>query len=253
MEASLPADCRTLSDCLQLSSSSVIAIGDGLPALSQRLVDKIKGGDYVDFADLPPAKGKGRASSNDWDTRVLLLQVQQSENPRRLIPDFPTWAQCFALFTAVKASAQPSLIPELMAYMAEMAKFAKRFQWPSWVIYDQNFRQEMASRPGLMWSRAEPTIFSQCFLGMAKNSAEAWCRYCHSVDHASDICGEAPRKAPRLQQSSYSSAQICRNFNSAKGCSFQWCKYLHKCALCKGPHSRIQCSHRKPKDNAKPE
>ena len=148
---------------------STISIGEGLPALSHRLIEKIKAGEYVDFSELPPAKGKGRASSQDWDSRILFLQVQQIENPRRLIPDFPTWAQCFALFATVKTSHQPSMVVELMAYMVEMAKYAKRFQWPSWVIYDQNFRQEMATRPGLVWSRADPGIFSQCFLGMANS------------------------------------------------------------------------------------
>ena len=97
----------------------------------------------------------------------------------------------------VKASFLPSIMPELMAYMTEIGKYAKRFQWPSWVIYDQNFRQEMSSRPGLMWTRAEPTIFTQCFLGMAKHSAEAWCKYCHSMDHALDLCGRPQEKPLR--------------------------------------------------------
>ena len=43
----------------------------------------------MDFSELPPAKGKGLASSQDWDSRILLLHVQQIENPRHLIPDFP--------------------------------------------------------------------------------------------------------------------------------------------------------------------
>ena len=55
-------------------------------------IENIKAGDYVDFLELPPAKGKGRAFSQDWDPWILLLQVQQTENPHRLIPDFPTWA-----------------------------------------------------------------------------------------------------------------------------------------------------------------
>ena len=178
--------------------------------------------------------------------------MQQTDNPRRLIPDFPTWAQCFALFAAIKASAQPAIIADLMAYMTEIAKYAKRFQWPSWVIYDQNFRQEMASRPGLLWTRAEPAMFAQCFLGLAKNSAEAWCRYCHSVDHTSDVCGEAPRKTPRIQVHSSGATQICRNFNSPKGCFFQMCKYLHRCAICKGSHPKVQCGNQRKRENTKP-
>ena len=53
---------------LQLPSPALVSIGEGLPALSQRLIEKIKAGEYVDFSDLPPAKGKSRSSANDWDT-----------------------------------------------------------------------------------------------------------------------------------------------------------------------------------------
>ena len=63
--------------------------------------------------------GKAGLRFRILDARILLLQVQQSENPRRLIPDFSTWAQCFALFATVKASHQPSMVAELMAYMVE--------------------------------------------------------------------------------------------------------------------------------------
>ena len=59
--------------CMQLSSSALVSIGEGLPALSQRLIEKIKAGEYVDFSDLPPSEGESRSSANDWDTRVLLL------------------------------------------------------------------------------------------------------------------------------------------------------------------------------------
>ena len=110
-----PERTRTLVDqYLHLTNtSSVISIGEGLPALSQRLVETIKAGEYVDFSELPLAKGKGCASSQDWDAGILLLQVQQSKNPRHLIPDFPTLAQCFALFATVKTSHQPSIVAEL--------------------------------------------------------------------------------------------------------------------------------------------
>ena len=114
--ASNTPECRNMvaEQYLQLSSPALVSIGEGLPALSQRLIEKIKAGECV---DLPPAKGKSRSSANDWDTRVLLLQVQQTDNPRRLIPDFPTWAQCFALFAAIKASAQPASIAHYQKFV----------------------------------------------------------------------------------------------------------------------------------------
>ena len=168
------------------------------------------------------------------------MQVPQQETSRKLIPDFSTWSQYFVLLTAVNASHQPALVPDLMAYMSEIAKYAKRFYWPSWVINDQDFQQEIATRPGLKCTRAEPAIFTTCFLTTAKTSVEPWCKCCHSVDHASDVCREAPRKVPRPQMSI--ATQICCNFNSVKGCTFYMYKYLHKCSICKGAHPKTQCT-----------
>ena len=36
----------------------LVPTGPGLPALPKRLVDKISAGQYVDFSELPPAKGR---------------------------------------------------------------------------------------------------------------------------------------------------------------------------------------------------
>ena len=62
---------------LKFTTPSLMSIGEGLPALPHRLVEKIKTREYVDFSQLLPVKGKGQASLQDWDMRVLFLQVQQ--------------------------------------------------------------------------------------------------------------------------------------------------------------------------------
>ncbi len=42
------------------ATPSLIQMGCGLPALPKKLLEKIEADEYVDFAELPPAKGKGR-------------------------------------------------------------------------------------------------------------------------------------------------------------------------------------------------
>ena len=42
---------------------------------------------------------------------------------------------------------QPSKVPDLMAYLNTTAKASKKYVWPLWVVYNQNFRQEAASNP----------------------------------------------------------------------------------------------------------
>ena len=40
------------------STSTMVMLGVGLPALPKKLVDKIEAGEYIDFTELPPARGK---------------------------------------------------------------------------------------------------------------------------------------------------------------------------------------------------
>ena len=41
-------------------TSSLVPTGQGLPALPKKLVDRILSNEYIDFSELPPAKGKVR-------------------------------------------------------------------------------------------------------------------------------------------------------------------------------------------------
>jgi hypothetical protein len=57
----------------------------------------------------------------------------------------------------------------------------------------------------------------------------------------------APRShsssAPASSSSSSSATEICRNFNSRRGCQYERCKYRHVCEHCKktGDHIRPDC------------
>ena len=44
---------------------------------------------------------------------------------------------------------------------------------------------------GMPWAKVEPSIYTQCFTGMAANP-EGWCKRCQSIEHPSDRCPDAP-------------------------------------------------------------
>ena len=69
----------------------------GLPALPKKLVEKIIANEYIDFGELPPAKGKVRALPAGLEGQVVLIQVADLTQSKKLIPDLATWVQCFAL------------------------------------------------------------------------------------------------------------------------------------------------------------
>ena len=252
--AKLPA--RTPGPISERPPPQYLFLGHGLPPLPKSMADRILNGDYIDFADLPPAKGKIRPLSAP-EGSVILVNAYKLMQQRRLIPDLATWLQCCALYMALVCSRNPGRLNDLIGYMAQIAKTSLRFRWPSWVIYDLNFRQEAASRGIPDWAHLDPSLFAQCFTGQAKQQ-EAWCKTCHSLDHSSDQCpllppqpkrpkpftSNQPALPPRLSQ------EVCRRYNK-ENCSGDKCRYKHCCLKCSGAHPASRCP-KKPTATSKP-
>lgn len=233
---------------------AMTAIGTGLAALTSKVVEKMKAGEYVDFADLPPAKGKSRPAPQLLEGQVIVVEAADLIRTRKVIPDLATWAQCFALYVAVVAAHQPARLPDLMAYQAMVAKASVKFKWPSWVVYDQNFRQEAAENPGQLWARVDPSIYAQCFTGQAKTS-ENWCSECQGLDHTTGSCPYKSRKRTWSTASSTASSssastswgakgqEVCSKFNRFNGdCRYgRECRFSHVCSRCRGDHPVSKC------------
>jgi len=146
------------------------------------MIQRIVAGEFVDFLDLPPAKARLPAFRDNQLPALTLLQLQETERHKSLIPDYITWSECFAIYTAVL---QPQRMPELISYQYEINTFAKRYTWPFWVVYDMNYRDKAANKPTLLWAEAvghrEGKIYAQCFSGMDKDPNDTWCRTCQSL------------------------------------------------------------------------
>ena len=128
--------------------------------MPSKLVTKILANDYIDFAELPPAKGRGRPVPQSLDGQIIVVQAADLLQARKLIPDLATWLQCFSIYVATIATKFPGRIPELMAYQTTIAKASMKYKWPSWVVYDQNFRQEAAGNPTQSWAKVDPSIYA---------------------------------------------------------------------------------------------
>jgi len=103
-------------------------------------------------------------------------------------------------------SKYPAQWSGLMANMSTIVKVSQKFVWPSWVVYDQNFRQEVANMLGMTWAKVNPSIYPQYFISMAANT-EGWCKQCQSIKHPSDRC--APLD-PVPNQGQSRGASVCK-------------------------------------------
>lgn len=137
-----------------VSCTPTVVVVPGIPALPKKLAQKILNGEYVNFIELPPAKGRAKPTSLDWEGQVLLVQSMDLCAAKKLIPDLATWVQCFSIYTAVLCSQSPERLPDLLGYAAFIAKCSQKFKWPSWVVYDHNFRQ-LAAEENLLHGQGQ--------------------------------------------------------------------------------------------------
>ena len=69
---------------------NLVCLGSGLPALQKRLIDRIWANEYVDFTELPPARGKQRPPPQAAEGQIIILQAKDLAPARRVIPDLAT-------------------------------------------------------------------------------------------------------------------------------------------------------------------
>ena len=76
--------------------------------------------------------------------------------------------------------------------MTDMAKNARKYKWPSWVVYDQNSMMHVVSTAEMSWSSMNSSINTQRFLNQEITQAEPWYKICQALDHVSTLCPSAP-------------------------------------------------------------
>ena len=143
---------QSSADTHTLAAMPMICVGPGLPPLPQRTVERIRRAQYIEFTELPPAKGKGRSLAQPMDGQIIVLRAADLVQTRKAIPDYATWNQCYALCSSAGSPSQPGRLVDLMGYQSLIARVSKKYKWPSWVIYDQNFRQEAVGNPDQTWA-----------------------------------------------------------------------------------------------------
>ena len=103
-------------------------LGAGLSAVPAGIVKKILRGEYVDFAELPPAMPEEEAAAcGQSGDRVLIVQAADLRRTRRKIPDVMVWARCFILYVGVVAADEPGRITDLLDYMDGIVRSARKF------------------------------------------------------------------------------------------------------------------------------
>ena len=89
---------RPLMSTIPSSANKPVLVVPGLPSVPQKVIDKIKRGEYIDFNELPPARGLSKSLPPHLEGQLVIVQADDLAVSRKLIPNFETWSQCFAIY-----------------------------------------------------------------------------------------------------------------------------------------------------------
>ena len=168
---------------------------------------------------------------------------------KRLIPDISTWVQVYSTYMLVLAAHSPEQALELIAYKLLIVWHSQKFEYPSWLQYDSEYRQWAAANQCRSWSQIHPQIYAYAFTAHGK--ASTWCPTCqvdggsHTFDCPRFLPPNAcpsplliPPRQPPLNKShppppTRPRPDYCILYNKNHGsCPYRDCKYTHRCAYC---------------------
>jgi len=191
----------------------------------------------------------------------------ERQRPRRVLDIF-TWVQSFTIYVSVRGAHDPSLIPELMAYMYMIVRASQDFGGTSWVNYDKIFRKQAAATRVTAWPRVNGTLHHICFNGPRRQAPR--CDLCLAAIHRTKDCmfrdpeqeGSSRLRAleamVRLLSSKQTinypqafvnhpqgppirpSGEVYRAWNRQE-CHFWRCQHTHICSNCGGNHPAVLC------------
>lgn len=215
-----------------------VFIGSGLPVLPKRLVEKMHGGEYINFNELIPFCDPGAEEEHDTPPSMdhyLFPGLGLIHRGHKLNYSFLQWASCFVTYMAVLASNGDN-ITHMCAYFQVILKASKEYSGTMWKQYDAQYRQKAAATHNKDWSTIDSTIFNQCFTGRARHVQG--CSYCASIKHDTLDCPRrkgkwpAPTSEPPPPKAAKQRSDLCYNFNYHRPCHLSPCPYKHHCLKC---------------------
>ena len=103
-------------------SSERVLIGNGLPTVPKKLLQKIRNWEYVELAELLPTANPSASSGLPSARFQLLPGLDVVRQRKRQITNITDWTQAFAVYVAALVSHHPSATLELLAYMVTISR-----------------------------------------------------------------------------------------------------------------------------------
>lgn len=230
------------------SAGRAMLVADHLPPVPPRLVSRIQGGQFVEFAELLPSAMTKENSYTDMDERSRPARSTR-------IRSFQDWLGGWVCYSSILLDKYPHRSRDLLAYLATVLQAYTDYGEDRWLNYDRSFRQNAAARGLEDWSVRDTNLWSYAFT----RPKRIFCEFCESEAHSAADCPSAKPQynhssRPQYNHSSsaeprgtQSSSEICRSWNAGHCVALNTiCRYRHTCNIpdCNGSHRASFCSKR---------
>lgn len=219
-----------------------ICLGEGLPPVPAKLVERIGKGEFIEMHELLP----------DLWLQAVDRETNSRSGRRRRVMDIKIWAQCFASYIRVMAETEPERVADRLGYMINIIRASGDFEGSAWVTYDDTFRRQAANNKDMKWSNINSSLFSLCFTN--QDRAGKRCGFCFrsylaNGHHQCPLQEEGEMRQQQqntegidgeINQGASTTWPRCRRFNEGR-CHLMDCSFRHVCTRCGGRHPAVAC------------
>ena len=213
------------------AASERVLVGQGIPAISKALLNKIRRWEYVDLAELLPGVGSDTANAAA-PQGFPFSQVARWFTPKnRQITSNTDWV-----------AVEPAATLKLLAYMLTVIKASQQYDGLYWLSYDTNYHINAAASGNKAWSRLDTDLYTRFFTGRAKPAVV--CMECPQTGAKRDMRKRSAALGPESPAANQRRwpGDVYAEFNAKGACSFgqRW-KFRHACGDCSCQHAGKAC------------
>lgn len=201
-------------------------LGEGLGSLSKRTYDKMLRWEFMDLGEFRPRTATDKLElEGDTEKLVVLPGFEVSQAKKKPVNNIITWAKCFGRYTAAMSQKFPTCTSGFISHMLTVFKAYEEVEDPAWRLYDEAFREKMASTGARLWPGMDVQIYQE-------------------------VCGGRPRKKVGSPQqegkrvgltAATKRPGVCWQFNEGVCTYGKACRFPHACKVCRGNHPKWQC------------
>ena len=199
-------------------------VSPGYSPILEKLVTKIKAGQFIGLPDLLPESVKAQDSEPQTN---LVLKLLVSTKRVREITDIVTWVAAFTAFMWILCRTHPSRWQDMAQYKLLILQATHQFSGKTWLHYDTAFGKDAAASGLADWSRMNSDLYN----------------FHTRLPQQQQL--QPPTTSSSPSRSLASSSNFCRSWNNGS-CAWPYrqCRYRHCCENREGEHPCVNCPFR---------